>query len=419
MSVVRGMIFILLLALPFFEACSPGAGDALVLEVGPNKVTLREYENFYTRNSGGWAAAQNATPEERQHFLELLANYKLKLLDANDRHFGADTEIVRELAEYRSTLASARLLDKDVTSPGLREFYQRRTEEIRARHILVKVQPDANPDDTLKAYQKATGIIAQLRHGGDFASLAKELSDDPSAKQNAGDLYFFTGGQMVSAFERAVYAMKKGELSAAPVRSPFGYHIILVTERQPVRGSIKVSHIMARFQNANDSTDTSAALMRIRGFADSLKKGWNFHDLAKKVSEDGGSSAQGGDLGWFERRRFVQPFDEAAFLLKAGETSGIVRTPFGYHLIRCDSAKPLPSYAAMEEDLKKLYQQSHYQEDYNAYIDRLKAELGYSMDGGVLNEILAHVDSTRTTDDSAWSAKIPASVLSSPLLRIA
>jgi peptidyl-prolyl cis-trans isomerase SurA len=413
-----GVIGVIIL-FSFFVGCSPKSSDIVVLEVGQQKISLAEYENFYTRNSGGWEVGQKSSIEERERFLDLLTNYKLKLQYAYDRNLLNDSDIVNELREYRSTLATTFLIEREITEPGVQKLYERRREEIRAQHILIKTVPDAKPEDTLKAYTKAMDLLKRALAGESFDSLALQNSEDPSAKFNSGDIYYFTGGQMVTPFENAAFTMKKGELLPYPVRSAFGYHVIKVLDRQPSRGSIKVAHIMTRFQkSAADSADTSAALSRIKSLQDSLQKGWDFHKLAIKLSEDAGSAPQGGDLGWFERRRFVQPFDEAAFKLSPGKISPVVRTPFGYHLILCDSAKPLPSYKVLREDLKKAYQQQRYNEDYNSYIANLKKDFHFSLDEALLSSFISSLDTTMTTEDSAWSATIPMATKSQALMTI-
>ncbi len=407
MRILDGIIIILSFLL-ILGGCAPNIGDKVVLEVGNNKVTVSEYETFFTRNSGGWGAAQKSTLEERERFLDLLTNYKLKLQDAYDRNLINDSDIVQELREYRASLASTYLIEREITEPGVRQLYDRRMEEFRAQHILLKLNPDATPEDTTNAYVKAMDIILRAKAGENFDSLVILFSEDPSAKSNTGDLYYFTGGQMVGPFENAVFTMKKGEISSTPARSAFGYHIIKVNDRQPVRGTIRVSHIMTRFQvSATDSADTAAALSRIRNLHDSLMKGSDFYKLAVKYSEDGGSAPQGGDLGWFARRRFVQPFDEIAFKLKVGEISNIVRTPFGYHIIRCDSARPMQSFSEMRDELRKTYQQQRYNEDYRGYIAQLKMDYQFNFAENVFDDFIIHLDSTKRIGDSAWADDVP------------
>jgi peptidyl-prolyl cis-trans isomerase C len=103
--------------------------------------------------------------------------------------------------------------------------------EVRASHILVATEDEAKD------------IIRQLDGGADFAALAKEKSTDPSAKQNGGDLGYFTAGEMVPEFSQAVFAMEKGESSKAPVKSQFGWHVIkVVDKRQKPPPTLEDSH---------------------------------------------------------------------------------------------------------------------------------------------------------------------------------
>ena len=253
--VFKSAPFAALLSAFLLAACSPKAGESVVLEVGPSKVTLKEFEDFYARNSVAGDTLSNTPLAERERFLDLLTRYKLKLQDAADRNLAEDPEVNKELRDYRASLATTYIIEKEITEPGIRLLYDRKTEEIRARHILVAVKPEASPADTLTAYRKAVEIIGRLNAGADFDSLAMTESEDPTVKSNRGDLYYFTGGQMVMPFEQGAYAMKVGEISRTPIRTSFGYHVIKITARQPVRGSINVRHIMTliKYPATNDS----------------------------------------------------------------------------------------------------------------------------------------------------------------------
>lgn len=388
-----------------FFGCSSKEHDIIVAEVGKNPVKLGEYEKFFSRNSGGWDVAKSSKLSERERFLDLLTDYRLKLLDAYDRNLQNDPELKAELVEYRSSLAATFLIDKEITEPGIRQLYDRRQVELRASHILISLRQEASPDDTAKAYARAMEIIRRAKAGEPFDSLAKNLSEDPTAKSNLGDIYYFTSGQMTPMFENAAYAMKVGEISPSPVRTPFGYHIIKLTDRQPARGSMKVRHIMTRFPSPADS-DTVAVYRRMVALQDSLRKGANFILLAKKSSEDAGSAAQGGDLGWFERRRWVQSFDDAAFRLHPGEVSPIVRTPYGYHIILCDSTKPIPSYDDMKEELKKTFMQYRYNDEFAAYTATMRQQYKYWFNDSLFNAVAAEVDTDKTVEDSDWVVRI-------------
>jgi len=106
-----------------------------------------------------------------------------------------------------------------------------RPEQVRARHILVRVGEGAPPEQVEQARTRAEGLLNQVRHGGDFARIATENSDDGS-RQNGGDLDYFQRGQMVPPFDSAAFALAPGEVSGL-VRSQFGFHIIRVEDKRP------------------------------------------------------------------------------------------------------------------------------------------------------------------------------------------
>jgi parvulin-like peptidyl-prolyl isomerase len=125
----------------------------------------------------------------------------------------------------------------DVTDADADEFYKKNPdqfkapEQVRASHILIAVPQDAKPEVVVEKEKAAQAIADRVKKGEAFDKLAKELSEDPSAKQNSGDLDFFTKEAMVPEFSTAAFAMKKGDISN-PVRSQFGYHVIKVTDRK-------------------------------------------------------------------------------------------------------------------------------------------------------------------------------------------
>ncbi len=104
-------------------------------------------------------------------------------------------------------------------------------EQVRARHILIRVEKNASEDQWEKARQKAVDILKRIRNGEDFATLASEVSEDPGSKAQGGDLGFFQKGRMVPEFEKAAFALKPGEVSDI-VKTPFGFHIIKVEEKK-------------------------------------------------------------------------------------------------------------------------------------------------------------------------------------------
>jgi peptidyl-prolyl cis-trans isomerase C len=121
------------------------------------------------------------------------------------------------------------ILTHDVTKDKLQAAYAQYAkdapthEEIEARHILVPTEQEAND------------IIAQLKKGADFATLAKEKTTDPAGKASGGDLGWFTQNDMVPEFTAAAFKLKKGEYTQTPVKTQFGWHVIKVEDRRPMK----------------------------------------------------------------------------------------------------------------------------------------------------------------------------------------
>jgi len=118
---------------------------------------------------------------------------------------------------------------KEITKEKLQTAYAQyakdapKQEEVKARHILVASQKEAED------------VIAQLKKGADFATLAKEKTIDPSGKTSGGDLGWFTKDEMVPEFASAAFALKKGEFTQTPVHTEFGWHVIQVEDRRPAK----------------------------------------------------------------------------------------------------------------------------------------------------------------------------------------
>jgi parvulin-like peptidyl-prolyl isomerase len=119
---------------------------------------------------------------------------------------------------------------------SLAKAVQRRFgERARARHILIRVPPDASKDDREAALKKIKDVQEQLKKGADFADLAKKYSEDPGSKDHGGDLGYFSRGDMVPAFDKAAFALDVGQTSDI-VTTDFGYHIIQVEEKKAASG---------------------------------------------------------------------------------------------------------------------------------------------------------------------------------------
>jgi len=200
-------------------------------------------------------------PDEKT-FEMVLSRQKATVKDLEDR--------------IRETMTIARVMDSitpttpTVTVEEIKKFYDdnptrfKKNEEVRASHILVKVDKGASEAEKKEAREKIEDIRKRLEKGEDFAKLAEEYSDCPSGKRSGGDLDWFGRGRMVPAFEKAAFSLEKGKISDI-VATDFGFHIIKVTEKKEA-GTISLDEIKQELE------DEMIHEIRVKNFMDWLQK---------------------------------------------------------------------------------------------------------------------------------------------------
>jgi peptidyl-prolyl cis-trans isomerase SurA len=381
--------------------------DPVLMTVGGDPVTKGEFESIYRKNN------QKDTKSDRkalEEYLELFTNFKLKVKAAKDA--GKDTvkAFQNELKGYRKQLAQPYLTDKDVNDKLINEAYERMKKDVRASHILIKLGSDPSPKDTLIAFNKIMGLRNRVLKGEDFGVLASANSDDPSAKQNAGDLGYFTSMMMVYPFENAAYTTPVGQISM-PVRTKFGYHILKVVDTRDAQGQVHVAHIMVKVpENAKDSA-VAISRKKIEEIADKVKKGEDFASLASNFSDDRTSGKNGGQLPWFGTGKMVPDFEKAAFdLKKDGDISQIIQTQYGFHIIKRLERKGVQAFDEVKAELKqKVTKDSRSQVSRNSVISKIKAENNFKEDTKALIELITKVDTSYY--NGKWKAESAAGLI--------
>jgi peptidyl-prolyl cis-trans isomerase SurA len=376
-----------------------GSGSAVVAKIGNDSITLEDFEQSYAKNNGGWEKSASSTAEDREKFLDLLVKFRLKVLEANNRGLMADSSIKSELEGYEVAVATSYMLEKEIVEPKVKELYERRKEEVRVSHILIRLNPDAPPKDTLNAYEKALKIIA-LVPTSNFDSLAVKYSEDQSVSFNKGDVGFFSSGRMVPEFEDACYSLKVGEYTHIPVRTQFGYHIIKLTARKPNMGAVHVSHILRNFSDAVDSTAVTDSAWVIYRLAQSGK---NFAELAKRYSDDKGSRENGGDIGFYDRGRIPPDIENLFYSTPLDSVAPPHRMPYGYHIIKVTGYKGIPPYADVQKEIRDQYTQSRYQKDYSNFVRNVAKQYRLVYDTLTIREVVNAFDTTQTPASWTWS----------------
>jgi peptidyl-prolyl cis-trans isomerase SurA len=210
--------------------------------------------------------------------------------------------------------------------------------EYNIAQILLRVPDNASTDRIEATRRQAEALIMQLRGGADFARLAAANSNSPEAL-SGGSLGWRTAERLPTLFLDAVKNLKPGEL-APLVRSPGGYHILkLEGRRDAVEGRLATGpveqtharHILLRVSDLTPEAEVKRRLTDLR--ARVVTGGQDFGQLARLHSVDS-TATRGGDLGWIYPGDTVPEFERAMALLKPGEVSQPVQSPFGWHLIQ-------------------------------------------------------------------------------------
>jgi len=382
-------LFIVLLALSIFTSSYAQKDNEVLLSVGDEKFTVGEFKYVFNKNNSEDKVIKKADVDE---YLDLYINFRLKVKQAED--LGLDTlkSFVSELSGYRKQLAKPYLTDKSVTEELLKEAYERRKYAIRASHIMVAVPENVAENDkkSIEAIKKLKDIKSKIENGADFAEMAIEHSDDPSArdmpaqgnqpprKGNGGDLGYFTAFYMVYPFENAAYNTEVGEISDV-IRTQFGYHIIKVVDRIENPGKIHCAHINIKVDDFDNKQELAEKERKANEIYEQITNGdMSFEMAAKRFSDDRGSRDKGGELPIFEVNKMVPEFVEGVAKLDKDEVSKPVLTQYGFHIIKLLDNFEQKSYEDSKAELNRLVaRDSRSNKSKSAALEAFKKEFSF------------------------------------------
>jgi peptidyl-prolyl cis-trans isomerase SurA len=210
--------------------------------------------------------------------------------------------------------------------------------EMDISQILVGIPANASPEQIAARKARADEVMRQLRTGADFAKMAATYSDAPDALKG-GAIGWRDPDRLPPLFSSELRKLKAGQVTPV-IKSNTGFHILkLVDARKPTAGEDKAAvveqvharHILLKVTPTMTEAEVKRKLLELKEKMDN--KAATFEDLAKQYSQDN-SAAKGGDLGWLFPGDTPQELEDAMKALKPGEVSGIVQTPFGFHLVQ-------------------------------------------------------------------------------------
>ena len=317
--------------------------EKVLFTVADEPISTSEFVNVYKKN----LSLINNDDNSVENYLNLYINYKLKVKQAKELKLDTLSEYKKELNQYKESLTLPYLKDESVTNKLVKEAYERMLKEVNASHILIFAKKDDLPADTLVAFNKLIEARKKILDGAKFEDIANEYSQDPSVKQNGGDIGYFSVMQMVYPFENVAYNTKIGEVSE-PFRTKFGFHILKINNIRDAQGEVEVAHIMLKAPTEKNKTKIDSIYNLL-----TVEK-QDFSMLAKKVSQDASSAIKGGKMQKFSYGRMLESFAKQAFALKTEEEiSKPFQTKFGWHIIKLLKKYPIGSFENTEAELKQ------------------------------------------------------------------
>ena len=264
-------------------------------------------------------------------------------------------EITLQLLRQRDVLQHI-----SVTPREIDQFLEKQSKlpsersEYNVSHILIAVGEDASQSQLDAAARRAAEVDQRAKAGEDFAKLAVAYSNSQTAFEG-GALGWRKGSELPTFLTDIVARLKPGEVSE-PVRTPTGFHIIRLNEvrgvaQQAVEDQVHVRHILMK---TTELADDATVRQKLQALRQRILGGEDFAGLAQTSSEDPGSAAEGGDLGWTGPGAFVPEFEHQVAALKDNEISEPFRTQYGWHIVqllgrrRIDNTDELKRRQAME-----------------------------------------------------------------------
>ena len=213
-----------------------------------------------------------------------------------------------------------------------REATATNTFDYNISHILISVPSNATPEQIEAARQKIDESHSRLEAGEDFARLAVATSQAQTAL-DGGSLGWRKGSQLPSLFADTVVKMEPGEHSQ-PIQSGAGFQIVKLNEmRGAERTMVDQLHVRHILLKPNEILDSDAVQQKLRGVRSQILGGDDFATIARAVSEDTVSAADGGDLGWISPGDFVPEFEQQVAQLPLKQLSEPLQSRYGWHLV--------------------------------------------------------------------------------------
>jgi peptidyl-prolyl cis-trans isomerase SurA len=313
--------------------------------IGQEKVSVDEFLRIYQKNN---QSTTSYSEKDVQEYVELFTLFKMKLQEAKRMRLDTLPMLKEDYQKYTDQLVQNHFVDKNYIDNIWKAQYEHMKYDVKVAHIMVKCAPNANPSDTLIAYNKLN-YLRQQATKDNFAKLATENSEDQSSAINGGLLGYITAFMTFPEFEQPCFQTSIGSISSI-FRTQYGYHILHVLDKRAARGKIKVAHIYLK-----KSEKPEVAEKQIQeAYKQIMSKKITFENAVKKYTEDASTKETYGVLNEFGVSEMVNDFEEQCFALKnPGDLSKPFMTEYGWHLVKLIEKIPVKGYEDSKDYIKQ------------------------------------------------------------------
>jgi len=383
--------------------------------VNNTPITYQELvDQYLSSNPSKQIKQDTATYKDLSDFLDLYLNYRAKLIEAKNSGYYQDNDLKKEINDYATQYAYTFWMDKKIRQELLDTLVARSHWDVSASHILIALSPQAPPEDTLHAYNKLMEARRKFLNGEPFAKLIDEYSSKRNGRPMGGNLGYLSAGWAIKPFEDAAYNTPVDSVSM-PVRTKFGYHLILVHDRRKHQPERLVSHIY--FQTRGNGNSIEYAMKRADSVYAELQNGVSWSKLVS-VSDDKNSSRQNGLIGWVSESRFRPTFTDTIFSIKQlHKPYHPFYSGYGVHIVKIDSIRTYKNKQQEEAYwLNRLKQLPRYKDNKNITLQHIKSvghEKVFADNYTSLSRIINKRDSVDYSE-----VQIPETLLSKPVYQI-
>lgn len=325
-------------------------------------------------------------PELDRAVANVASANKLTVPQLQERLRAEGMDYTRFRANLRDQMLAERVREREVVNrikvtdaeiDNLLAGRQTRTaaaSELNIAQILVTVPENAAPDVVAQRRERVMAALARVRGGEPFELVAKAVSEDAN-KDKGGEIGAKPADRLPDLFVEAVKPLAVGAVTAEPLRSGAGFHILkLLSRADTAQASVtqtRARHILLR---PSAALTPEAAQRRLAEFRDQILSGQRkFEDLARQYSEDG-SASSGGDLGWASPGNFVPEFEETMNKLPPGGISTPVASRFGVHLIQVVERRQVAvDPKELREQARNILREQKFEPAYLEWVAELRA----------------------------------------------